>query len=199
MGALYERNRVFVHSILRHGLEPSRSLITAAESFRSIRGPRIVGTFHVGAVHAFGPALERLASPVVAFRSAPIFAPGGALEILSTDGDEQLRAGALHRALLHLRGGGVVFLALDIATGEAIETRCLGHNLRIAPGAFALARWTGAPVELAVARWNGHRIGIETGDSVSTPGEAAGWLERYLLERPSEISLALLRNLLGVS
>ncbi|HEV7238420.1 MAG TPA: hypothetical protein VGQ36_04205 [Thermoanaerobaculia bacterium] len=199
IGALYERNRVLVRCVVRHGIDPLRSMVTAAESFRSIRGPRIFATFHVGAIHAFGPALERLESPVIAFRSGSIFTPGGALVIESTKGDEQARAGALHRALLHLRNGGVVLLALDDAPGEAIETRCLGRRLCMAPGAFALARWTGTAIQPVAARWIGSRIAIESYDPVNTPDEAAQWLERYLLENPSEITLGLLRSLLGVS
>jgi len=159
----------------------------------------ILATFHVGAVHAFGPALERFPSPVVAFRDGAMFTPAGALEIQSTLGGEQERAGALHRALLHLHSGGIVFLALDAARGAATETQCLGHRLRIASGAFALARWTSAPIRLVVARWIAHRVAIDIAESVSTPEEAAGWLERYLLEKPSEMTLGLLRNLLGVS
>lgn len=199
VGSLHERNRVLVHCIAARGIDPLRPLVSASDPFQSVRGPRIVATFHVGAVHAFGPALERLHSPVLAFRDGPIFIPRGALEIQTTEGDEQLRAGALYRALQHLRGGGVVFLALDAARGEAIEARCLGHRLHIAPGAFALARWTGAPIQLAVARWTGHRVAIDLADPAVTPDDTAEWLERYLLESPSEITLGLLRNLLGVS
>lgn len=199
ISALYERNRVLVHCIVRNGIDPVRPLISAGESFRSLRGPRILVTFHVGAIHAFGPALESLEASVVAFRMGSIFTPRGALEIESTKGDEQFRAGALHRALLHLRRGGIAFLALDDAPGEAIDTQCLGHRLRLAPGAFALARWTGAPIQPVVARWIGSRIAIELGDPLSTPEEAAQWLERYLLDEPSEVTLGLLRNLLGVS
>jgi len=198
-GALHERNRVLVHGIVRHGLDFLRPLVSASESFRAMSGPRIVTTFHAGAVHAFGPALERMDAPVLAFRDGSLFASRGTLEIVSTKGGEQSRSAALHRALLHLRGGGVVFLALDVYQGEAIETQCLGRRLRLAPGAFALARWTGAPIQLAVARWEGHRVLIEAGACVTTAEAASLWLEAYLTGRPEEITLGLLRNLLEIS
>lgn len=199
VSSLHERNRVLVQCIATRGIDPLRTLVSASESFQSVRGPRILATFHVGAVHAFGPALERLQSPVLAFRDGPIFTPRGALEIQTTKGDEQLRAAALHRALQHLRDGGIVFLAFDDARGDGVEAQCLGRRLRIAGGAFALARWTSAPIQIAAARWIGHRVAIDLGQPLTTPSEAAGWLERYLLETPSEVTLGLLRNLLGVS
>lgn len=199
VGALHERNRVLVRSLLRYGSGSVRPLLTLPEAFAGLRGPRILATFHTGAVHAIGPALEELGLPFLALRLGSLFKPAGALEIVSTKGDGQSRAAALHRALESLRGGGMVVLALDVASGEAIETRCLGRRLRLAPGAFALARWTGAPIVPIVARWSGTRIVFELGDPVGTPQEAAAWLERYLLERPSEITLGLLRNLLSLS
>lgn len=90
-------------------------------------------------------------------------------------------------------------MALDLPESTAIATRCLGHTLPMAPGAFALARWTGAPITPLTARWTTHGIEVRTGTAVATPDEAAAWLERYLVESPSELTLALLRSLLGAS
>jgi hypothetical protein len=199
IAALHERNRVLVHGIIHHGGDPVRSLVSAADSLLALEGPRILGAFHVGALQAVGPALEGLRSPVLAFRNGRLFTPRGSLQVVSTKGDAQARAAALHRALLHLRTGGLVALALDVAAGDGMETHCLGHPLRLARGAFVLARWTGAPIVPIAARWTSAGIRVEAGSAVSTPQEAAGWLERYLLESPSEITLGLLRTLLGVS
>lgn len=199
VGALHERNRVLVRCLLHYGSASVRPLLMLPEAFASLRGPRILVTFHTGAVHAIGPALEQLGMPVLALRIGSLFQPAGALEIVSTKGDRQSRAAVLHRALESLRGGGMVVLALDVAPGESIETRCLGRRFHLAPGAFALARWTGAPIVPIVARWSGTRIAFALGNPLGTPQEAAAWLERYLLERPSEITLGLLRNLLAVS
>jgi hypothetical protein len=199
IGALHERNRVLVRSIRLHGLDPLRSFVSATEPLGSMTGPRILATFHVGAMNALGPALERFASPVLAFRQGRLFTPRPPLEIESTEGDEQHRAAMLHRALSHLREGGIVLVALDVVPGLGTETRCLGHTLRLAPGAFVLARWSGAPIVPIAARWTADGIRIDAGEPVSTPKEAAAWLERYLLESPSELTLGLLRMLLGVS
>jgi hypothetical protein len=199
IAALHERNRVLVRGIVHHGIDPVRSLVRTHESLLELTGPRILGTFHVGALQAVGPALERLRTPVLAFRNGRLFTPGGALRIISTKGNEQSRAAALHRALLHLREGGLVVLALDIAPGDGPATHCLGRPLRLAPGAFALARWTGAPIVPLTARWTATGIDVAAGSPLPGPQQAADWLERYLLESPSEITLGLLRALLGVS
>jgi len=199
IAALNERNRVLVRGILRHGIDPVRPFVSAAEPLATMGGPQILATFHVGALHAIGPALERLRPPVLAFRSGALFSPAASLRVQSTEGNEQMRAAALHGALLHLRQGGIVVMALDVVPDRGIETRCLGHTLRMAPGAFALARWTGASVIPIAARWTSSGIRVRSGQSVSTPAEAAAWLEDYLLESPSEITLGLLRMLLGVS
>ncbi|MCU1347815.1 MAG: Bacterial lipid biosynthesis acyltransferase [Acidobacteria bacterium] len=199
IAALHERNRVLVRGIIHHGIDPVRSLVTAADSLLELEGPRILGTFHVGALQAVGPALERLRSPVLAFRNGRLFTPRGSLRVVSTKGNEQARAAALHRALLHLREGGLVVLALDVSPGDGAETHCLGRRLRVAQGAFVLARWTGAPIVPIAARWTSDGIRVEAGGSLRTPQEAADWLERYLLESPSETSLGLLRMLLGVN
>ena len=200
IGALHERNRVLVRCVLRDGLAPVRPLVHATESLVTLTGPRILATFHVGAVHALGPVLERLRAPVLAFRSGVLFAPGQRLEVLSTIGDEKTRAAVLHRALMHLRGGGIVLLALDVVQDQFVQTRCLGRALRIAPGAFALARWSGAPILPVTARWqSSSEIRVDAGEPVSNADEAAAWLERYLLGSPSELTLGLLRMLLGVS
>jgi hypothetical protein len=199
IAALHERNRVLVHSIRRYGIEATRPLVLASESFTTITGPRIIGTFHTGALHAIGPALERLPSPVLALRNGVLFKPDASLEVQSTKGNEQQRAAALHRALVHLRNGGVVMLALDDAQDQAVEAPCLGRTLRLAPGAFALSRWTGAPIVPAVARWTSNGIRVDAGEALRTPEEAAAWLERYLLASPSELTLGLLRSLLAIS
>jgi hypothetical protein len=199
IAALEERNRVLVRSICRFGIHPVRAVTSAAEALVTMEGPGILGTFHVGALHAIGSVLERLRSRVLAFRSGTLFTPVDSLQVQSTEGDEQMRAAALHGALLHLRRGGLVVLALDVIQDREIETRCLGRCLRLAPGAFALARWTGMPIIPLVARWTSSGVRVETSEAVGTPEEVAMWLERYLLESPSQITLGLLRTLLGVS
>jgi hypothetical protein len=199
ISALEERNRVLVRAIAANGIEPVRAFTVAAESLAALQGPAILGTFHVGGLHAIGAVLGRLRSPVLAFRTGLLFTPRDSLQVESTEGNEQMRAAALHRALLHLRRGGLIVLALDVVPDRGIETRCLGRPLFVAPGAFALARWTDAPIVPLVARWTPEGVRVETGEPLSAPQDAATWLERYLLESPSEITLGLLRTLLGAS
>jgi lauroyl/myristoyl acyltransferase len=198
IAALFERNHTLVRCIRRHGIEPVRPLVTLDPSVET-SGPRILALFHVGALPAVRAALERFPTPVLAFRAGTRFTPSGALQAQSTDGEEQERAAVLHRGLEHLRSGGIVALAPDVASGAAIGVPCLGQTLRLAPGAFALARWSGAPIVPTVARWTKRGIIVECGDPVSTPAGAAAWLERYLLAAPSELSLGLLRFLLSIS
>jgi hypothetical protein len=199
ISALEERNRVLVRAIAAGGIEPARAFTVAAESLATLQGPGILGTFHVGALHAIGAVLGRLRSPVLAFRTGLLFTPRDSLQVESTEGNEQMRAAALHRALLHLRGGGLLVLALDVVPDRVIETRCLGRSLSLAPGAFALARWTKAPIIPLVARWTSGGVRVDTGESLRAPQDAATWLERYLLASPSETTLGLLRTLLGAS
>lgn len=197
ISALYERNRVLVRCVRQHDLDSVRALV--GDLAPAIRGPHILVTFHVGAVHALWPALERLGTPVLAFRFGQLFTPRPPLQIESTKGDDQARAAALHRGTRHLQDGGIVVMALDMPVSGAIATQCLGHMLPMAPGPFALARWTGAPITPLTARWTRRGIQVRTGTAAATPDDAAAWLERYLLESPAELTLGLLRSLLGVS
>lgn len=199
IAALNERNRLLVRAILRHGTEPLRPLVSVERSLSALDAPMILATYHVGAVHALGPALERLRRPVLALRDGHLIDPQPPLTILSTEGTSQARALALHQALAHLRGSGFVIMAVDDVPDRSIETRCLDRRLLLAPGAFALARWSGAPIVPVVARWRGNQIRVEAGHEVANPQEAATWLQDYLLDKPSELTLGLMRKLLAES
>jgi lauroyl/myristoyl acyltransferase len=199
ISALEERNRVVMRLLAAGGIESVRSFTVVEESVAALKGPGILAIFHVGGLYATRAVLGRLHSPVVAFRAGPLFAPEDSLRVESTAGDERQRAAALHRALLHLRHGGLLVLALDAVADRGVETRCLGRTLSLAPGAFALARWSGAPIIPLVARWTSGGVQVAIGDSIETPQDAATWLERYLLASPSEITLGLLRTLLDAS
>ena len=193
IGALHERNRVLVHCIRRYGIGPIRTLV---RSDVALTTPSILATFHVGAYQALGPALERLGRPVLAFRQQVLYRPAEPVEVVATEGDEQQRAAAFHRAVEIVRRGGHVLVALDITPGTATDTPCVGQTLRVAPGAFALARLTRAPIIPLVAAWKGTEVHVDTSAPIETPNDAAAWLERYLLRDPSQLTLGLLRNLL---
>ena len=189
IAALEARNRLLVRCIQ----QGTRPLVEVPEAFAALRPPLLLGTFHVGAVHALGPALEMLPGPVLALREGRLY-EDLSLEVLSTEGDEQSRAAVFLRALSHLQAGGFVVAALDIGTG--LSAPCLGHNLELARGPFELARLAGVPIVPVVARWRKSRVEICLGEAFAEPEAAARWLESYLLESPAELGLGLLRSLL---
>jgi hypothetical protein len=157
----------------------------------------------VGAVHAFGPALERLPGPVLALRQGALYSPKPPVEIVTTEGDDQQRAATFQRALARLSEGGFVVLALDVVPGSGLRVPCLGRTLELARGPFALARLANVPLVPFVARWRRGGVDIELGETITGEPEnalavsAARWLERYLLDSPAELGLGLLRRLLG--
>jgi lauroyl/myristoyl acyltransferase len=199
MAALEERNEVLVRCIRRAGLDVIRPLVKVPQE---LHGPCILGTFHVGALHAVGAALEALGKPVLGIREGRIFTPRPPLELITSEGTEQQRAAVMVRALEYLRAGNLVLLALDAASDAAIETKCLGNRLALARGAFALARITGAPIVPLVMRWRGTDVQVMLGKRLEGETEeqladaAAQWLEHYLRESPRELTLGLLRELL---
>jgi len=204
IGGLEARNRVLADCLRREGLDPLRPLVRGA--LPPLRPPLLLGTFHAGAVHALGPALERLTGPVLALRHGPLYTPRPPVEIVTTEGDDQRRAAVFQRALDHLRGGCFVVMALDVVPGAGLRVPCLGRTLELARGPFALARLTGAPIRPLVARWQGGGAEVEVGEPLAAglQGEeialataAARWLEDYLRASPAETGLGLLRALLS--
>jgi hypothetical protein len=197
IAALHERNRIMSRTILRCGVEPIRPLMSVSERLAALDEPAILMSFHVGALHASGAALEQLRRPVLAFRRDVLIESERGLIVESSGESGEESEVSLDRAARHLRDGGIVFLTLGEAPGKGIATQCLGRRLDLAPGAFTLARSTGAPVIPSVAYWQPKRVRMTIGDPVATPDEAAAWLERYITERPTELSLELLHTLLG--
>ena len=210
IGGLEARNRAAVAGIRRAGFQAVRPLVRIPESFARLRPPLVLGTFHVGAVQALGPALEGLPGPVLALRQGILHPLRPPVEVASTEGDEQRRAAVFQRALTHLGAGGFVVLALDVTPGPGLRVSCLNRPLELARGPFALSRLAGAPLMPLVARWRRGGVEIVTGEELAPSpaprgrdGEgalaasAADWLERYLREAPEEIGLGLLRALLN--
>lgn len=213
IGALEARNRVQVRCVARAGLAPLRPLVAVADPLLALRGPCILATFHVGATHTLGPALERLSAPVLALRLGSLAAVRPPVESITTEGAEQQRAAVFHRAMRQLDGGGFVAMAVDVVRGAWIEVACLRRPLRLARGAFALSALTGAPIVPLVSRWSRHGAHVVAGEPLrpvndaghtadpevseqALAGAAAAWLQKYLLGAPAELSLGLLLGLL---
>lgn len=206
IGALEARNRLLAEGIRRTGVAPFRPLVrTPPGSFLGLRPPLLLGTFHMGAMNVLGPALERLQGPVLVLRQSRLSPAGSAVEVVTTGGDDQSRAAAFQRALTHLEARGFVVSALDVTSGPGLGAPCLGRNFELARGPFALARLTGARIVPLAARWCRSEVEVAAGEALAPApasesalaAAAAHWLEIYLLESPCELSLGLLRALLG--
>jgi lauroyl/myristoyl acyltransferase len=189
-----------LEAILASGRSPGLQ-VARNETLAGLRRPIILASVHTGPLHALGPALGRLGADVVVLehgvrRSRPD------ATLLPVGDDEWQRARTFHRALITLRAGGVVFMAIDGFHGSVIEVPMLGGTMPVARGAFALARITNTPILPLVARWRGISVEVTCGDPIAPSSEEeamagamAGWLERYLRESPGEISLRTLELL----
>ena len=178
------RNHVLASWLRRGGRARVRRLLAPDAPPVLPKPPLILGTFHVGPVHALGAALEGT-SPLLALRNEGY-------------ADDQRRAAAFYHATARLRRGELVLMALDPQRASRIDAPFLGGTLQLARGAFALSLATGAPIVPIVARWRGLRIEAVTGDALigddepSLAASAAQWLERYLVDAPDETSLRIL-------
>lgn len=194
------RNLVVMQTMWTRGLDPVRKLVEENEQLRTLRAPMILGTFHVGAIAAIGPALERVPGNVLVLRrTLPGHEKESRLKIESTDGDDQHRALVFHRALEWLGAGNIVFMPLDPEHAVRIDAPFLGGRLHLARGPFAMSRIKQVPIVPILARWRQSRVEIVVGDPIA-PSEdenamvaaTAVWLERYLLDNPNEISARIL-------
>jgi lauroyl/myristoyl acyltransferase len=178
------------------GLPPVRSLVLPNSDFDGLQAPAIIGTFHIGPTHALGAAIERLPGEVLVLRRRA-YEPAQArnVRVAETEGSEELRARAFHRAVGHLRGGGYVLLPIDPREGARVAAPLLGRTLLLARGAFALARVARAPILPVITRWRGARVEIHCGPLIAPEdseeamaGRAAAWLESYLTGAPGEVT-----------
>lgn len=165
-------------------------------------------TFHSGPMGAVAFALRRLGRTALLVRAGDergTHLPG--FEVASLEGDEQLRARALLRALDHLRRGLPVVVAADGTLGSPTEpVPCCGRGVRFRRGPFVLARLASAPIVPLCFRWTEGRIEVDADPPILPPppgapaecetamaAEVASWLERRLRARPCELSVKMLR------
>ncbi len=144
-------------------------------------------------------------------RQGSLYTPRPPVVLETTEGDDQRRAAAFRRALVHLARGGFVVVALDVVPGPGFRVPCLGRTIELARGPFAMARLASAPLVPLVARWRRNGVEVEIGEALAGGAPDSGaeawesalaasagrWLESYLLAFPAEIGLGLLRSLLA--
>jgi lauroyl/myristoyl acyltransferase len=200
---LLMRHEVAQKMITRTGVDTLRSNVDSLSSqLSALRGPLIVGAFHVGAFGTIGAALARFPGQVLVLRrraNADRVTPPNITNAL-TEGSEEQRARVFHDAVGVLRGKGFVCVLLDpIADTARIEVPFERGTLSLARGPFALARMAQCPILPLMARWNGFHVEFELGDLIppsddeaSSARIAAIYLESYLRRHPREISPRIL-------
>jgi lauroyl/myristoyl acyltransferase len=158
----------------------------------AIEGPAILAGFHLGPIPANCIVLEHLPGEVLVMHLSS--SQRKRLTIVAVGSDAWSRAQAMQRAVETLRRGGFVFLLVDAnEVPSTIDVSLFGRRARLARGAFALARLTGAPVIPMAPRWRGTRIEVVVGEPIPAADEtamadaAAAWLERFLRDSPGEL------------
>jgi lauroyl/myristoyl acyltransferase len=171
-----------------------------------LRPPVVVASFHIGPFQALGAFLVTLPEHRVALAREQ-YEPRADMTLLYPGDDEWQRARTFVRALGELRSGRPVIVTVDgLPLGDhrmpTIEVPMLGRSMSFARGAFALARLGRAPIVPMIARWRGTGMAVTVGEPVAPARDEAsmavaiaGWVERYLTERPGEISVFLLDRL----
>lgn len=193
-------------AVARHGGARAYPRVVPNPSLEGLRPPLILASFHVGPYPALGAALAGSPVRVVGIDRGQ-YGITHDLTTLAGGEDEWERARTFQRSLSALRSESFVIVMLDGQHPEeypvsAIEVPVLGRRLPLARGAFALARLARTPVVPIVARWRGTAIEVTLGDPIAPElGEAemaaaAGeWIDRYLRERPGEITVFMLDRL----
>jgi hypothetical protein len=166
------------------------------------RPPMILTSFHVGPISALGGALEQLPGEVLVLHVSG--APRGRLRMLSVGPTQWDRAAAFAQAMCALRAGGFVFLLADANVfPSTIEATMFGRTIRLARGAFALSRLSGAPVVALAGRWRGARVEVVASDPIAPADEIsmaaaiAAWLERFVRASPGEMGEAFADSFWG--
>lgn len=185
--------------VRRGGVGVLQPLIRPNSTLADLRAPVILATFHIGPMFALSTVADNLTSPVLLIRAQHL--PGARPpHVTAVNGlaDEHQRAAAFLAALRMLRKGGAVMMAID-PVRNGVEAPFLGQRVRLAPGAFRLARMSGAPIVPLAARWAGNEIEIVRGEAVAGEDEEAlaaaiaRWLENHVIASPGALNRRLRR------
>ena len=186
--------------VRRGGVGVLRPFIRPNSALAELRAPVILATFHIGPMFALSTVADNLTAPVLLMRTHHL--PGvRPPHVTAINGlaDEHQRAAAFRAALRMLRNGGAVMMAIDPVRDGGIEVPFLGQRVRLAPGAFRLARMAGARIVPLAARWAGNEIEIVRGEAIAGDDEQAlaaaiaRWLENYVTASPGELNRRLRR------
>jgi len=186
------RHIVLSFCATRYGTRPLQGLLLPSPELDALRPPCVIVTFHAGPIQAFSAALERLGRALVLRQVDPSHPRD--ITLLHTIGGDRGALGVVH-GVRWLRDGGFVFVAIDpSAPASRVDVPFQGRTLRLARGAFAMARIASVPLVPVVTRWRGSQIELVFGESLSGSDEqqlaahVTRWFENYLAENPGEIS-----------
>jgi len=174
----------------------TRLPIDGAEALLEARAagrPVVLVSWHAGLVALVGAALVALDLDALVLRHRGGIDRAGLVHV-TTQGNE---ARALHRAVRHARGGGLVLVVLDVhhlRVPTAGRTALLGHRVILPRGPAAIARLADAELMCIAPRLS--RRGIEVHVSVPLPRDAddrvtmdhvAAWWQRWLELHPGDL------------
>jgi lauroyl/myristoyl acyltransferase len=175
-------NIVVRHGLHRSGLRPFRASLAGLEPFEALRPPMVLATFHVAALDVAIGLRDALQGPVFLVSRPSSEVP-----------DECVRASLFMKAVRHLRQGGFVVTAADALPSATIAVPFFGGTILMSRGLFVMARRTGVPFVPMIAAWRNGRAKIVVGDPIQalsdecTAAAAAQWLEKQLMDFPSDI------------
>jgi hypothetical protein len=160
--------------------------------------PLVIAGLHAGPFTGVGALLEQLPGEVLVLNYSPV--ARSRLVPCAVGTDRWDRAAAFRRAIRTLRSGGFVYVMVDAnELPSTIGVTMFGRPTRLARGAFALARITGAPIVPILTRWQGARIEVVAGeplapgDEVAMAHATAAWIEGVVRSSP-EIVGAMFAN-----
>ncbi len=177
--------------------------IVPSQALSGVGAPVIFAAFHAGPLAVLGKVLAELPGDVVALHRNR-WREHSRVTLLNAGDDDWARARAFHTAVLTLRSGGYVFVAVDGYNPSTVEATLLGRTVWLARGAFALARISGAPIVPLAVHWNGAKAETVLGDPIpfhgteeATAAATTRWFEAYLRRHPGEVSRRTIELLAG--
>lgn len=179
------RGIVLRHAIERRGLDCARPLLRWTEgSLERLGHARAEGrglcltTWHAGPTLGLWAGLAQLGLPLLKFQVGERFPSPAGWTCIDPDREGALRAGAMKRALRHLRQGGCVAIPADMYqwSTRAVLSPCLGRQAAFSRAIPALVELSGAPVIPLFAWWGrgGRTLELEVQQELAVESAGAG-------------------------